>query len=316
MGNLNLSNVHVDVALTGISVAFGKGTFMADELAPRVMVDNQSDQYRVFDVLREALRIGQSGRAPGARGNYVEGKYTLQDYRCIDHTYNTRVPDEMRSNSDDQIDLQADQIEIAREKILVEKDVLLKAILDGSGASSATPSPLWDADGDAVKDILAGVQSIEDATGTDRVILGLSKKVARKLWTNNVVMERIKYGGTPNVPARVMIEAFRVVFGVEEVTIAGAYQNTALPDAAAVLADVWGNDVYLLAKPDRPGLKKLAAVYTITWNPFTDGRAVQGQFVRSWREEAHISDDFGVHDFYTQELVSADGIYLLQNVIS
>ncbi len=313
---LDLANVHVTTALTDISVAFGKGTYMADALAPRVMVKHQFNTYFIWDVLREAHRVGQSGRAPGTAATFVEAKNTTDTYSCTDHAHNALVTDEERSNADAAIDPEIDAVEVARRKLLVEKDVALKALLDASGASSATPGTLWDVDGDAVEDVLTGVQNLIAGTQENRITMGMSGQVMRKLLTNATIVNRILAAGSSTDPARVNLQAFAQVFNVNEVIVADAYQNTASVGDTAVMADIWANDVYLVVKPERPRLKTLSGAYTFTWNPLKGGRSEEGQFVHKVRKQLQFSDVFGVHDYYDQKIVSSAAIYLLQNVIS
>lgn len=318
MGILDLANVHVVQALTDLSVAFGQeASYIADRLAPRVGVRNQSNRYFIWDALREAHRIGQSGRAPGSPATYVSSKFSQDLYACTDHAHNAKLSDEVRANSDSAINAEESAVMTAKTKLLVEKDKLLKTAIDASGLTTATPSGTnWDADGDAVEDVLIGIQDIISVTQNSRIELGMSGRVLRKLLTNATIIERIKAGGTNDNPAQVNRRALAQIFEVAAIHIAEAYENTSLPGAAATMVDIWDNDVYLVAIPLRPALNTLSALYTFTWNPFTDGRAVEGQFVRTWRDDESLSDVFGVHDYYDQKVISADAMYKISNVIT
>ena len=67
-----VTQVHVDAALTQVSVAYRNPEYIADAVAPAVPVRKQSDKYFVMDAEREAMRATPDQRAPGAEASEVD----------------------------------------------------------------------------------------------------------------------------------------------------------------------------------------------------------------------------------------------------
>ncbi|MCL5271153.1 MAG: hypothetical protein M1457_11550, partial [bacterium] len=68
----NANEVHIDAALTNLSVGYRNPAFIADLLAPVVPVRKQSDKYFIHDAAREAFRASNDRRAPGAEASEVD----------------------------------------------------------------------------------------------------------------------------------------------------------------------------------------------------------------------------------------------------
>ena len=73
-----VQEVHIDAALTNLSVGYRNAAFIADQLAPVVAVRKQFDRYFIHDAARENFRATDDRRAPGAEAN--EGALKLVRY--------------------------------------------------------------------------------------------------------------------------------------------------------------------------------------------------------------------------------------------
>ena len=68
-----VSQVHIDAALTNVCVAYSNPNFVADAIAPPVAVRKQSDKYFIYDSERERFRSSDDRRAPGVGANGSSG---------------------------------------------------------------------------------------------------------------------------------------------------------------------------------------------------------------------------------------------------
>ena len=68
----DISQVHVNMALTNVSLAYKNPAFISDILAPVVGVRKQQDNYFILDPEREAFRSTPDQRSPGAVANEVD----------------------------------------------------------------------------------------------------------------------------------------------------------------------------------------------------------------------------------------------------
>ena len=94
------TTVHIDAALTSVSVAYQNNEFIAELVAPTVPVRKQSDRYFVLDPDHSAQRETLDYRAPGAEAREVDFALSSDSYYCEDHALETAIPDEERDNAD------------------------------------------------------------------------------------------------------------------------------------------------------------------------------------------------------------------------
>lgn len=318
------SSVHELVMLRNISIATGRGEYIAGALAPAIPVPNQSNKFWKWDVKGEANRIEDSVRAEGTAAQVVDAEWTKDTYSTVDHSLAGKVTDEMRSNADVAISPEIDVTEVATRKLLVQQDKDLKTLIDAAMTGNTTTtiggaSPggaKWDANGDAIKDVLEGMQKIADADQVVANVLAMSRKVFWKLKTNANIIERVKASGSNDNAARVSLRALAQVFEVEMIAVALAYENTANLAATKNMSDIWGDDVYLAHIPPRPGFKIISGAYTFVWNDSTEGNALEGHFVRTWRDAEKKSDMIAVHRNYEQKIISATSIHKFDGTLT
>jgi hypothetical protein len=105
-----VSQVHVNVALTNVSLAYRNPAFIADLIAPPVGVRKQQDRYFIHDAEREAFRSTSDHRAPGAEANEVDFALSSEAYYCEDHALVSVIPDEERENADPAIQPDIDRV--------------------------------------------------------------------------------------------------------------------------------------------------------------------------------------------------------------
>ncbi|HBF33017.1 TPA: hypothetical protein DDW35_00500, partial [Candidatus Sumerlaeota bacterium] len=106
-----VSQVHVNAALTNLSVAYRNPAFISDLIAPAVAVRKQQDRYFIYDAAREAFRSTNDLRAPGTQANEVDFALSTDSYYCEDHALVSVIPDEERENADPVIQPEIDRVE-------------------------------------------------------------------------------------------------------------------------------------------------------------------------------------------------------------
>ncbi len=89
-----VQQVHIDAALTNLSVAYRNNDYIAELIAPRVAVRKQSDRYYIYDAERESIRATEDMRAPGSLASEVDYTLRTDSYYCNDHALASAVADE------------------------------------------------------------------------------------------------------------------------------------------------------------------------------------------------------------------------------
>src|SRR5215475_4926865 len=114
-------SVHIDRALTNISLGWPNANLAGSALFPAVNVQKQTDKYYVFG--REGWLPESDLRAPGTMANEVTGAQLSTDqYYASEHSLQIAVTDEERANADDPISPDRDGTNIVTSKIMLGRE--------------------------------------------------------------------------------------------------------------------------------------------------------------------------------------------------
>jgi hypothetical protein len=306
------SQVHIETALTNVSVAYENPAYVAEALAPPVPVRRQSDKYYIFDPERERFRAQNDLRAPGAEADEVNFSLSSDAYFCADHALESAVPDEERENADPVIQPEIDRTEFLTEKILLNQEVNLASAVHASGVLPGVEyqqdADRWDDPSvDPVAAVELGRTAIQQSVQAMPNTLVLSYPVYQAVRANPKVIERVKYVRMGIVGPSELAQ----LFDVDRILVARAFQNTAPRGRTASLSYIWGKDALLCYVPPRPAMKTVALAYTFVWT-LAPG-SLNGRLVESWREERRKADMIRVQKYYDQKLIAPSAGYLWQN---
>jgi len=297
--------VHVDSALTNISVAFLQNTnnFVAGNVFANVPVAKQSDRYFVYDrgsFNRDEAEI----RAPGTES--VGGGYDLDNtptYFANVYAFHHDVPDQVRANADPAVDPDRDAANLVAHKLLIRREKIWNSKFfvpgvwntDRTGvATSPTGSQFlkWsDDNSNPIGNIDEGKATMLENTGMEANTLVLGYRTFDALKRHPEIVDLIKYSGgvSPTNPALITEQALAAVFGVNRVMVSKAIENTAAQGAAESSSFINGGNALLTHTAPAPGLMTPSAGYTFSWSGFMG----QGN-----------ANGFSVKRFYIDELES------------
>jgi hypothetical protein len=309
-----VSQVHVNAALTNLSVAYRNPAFISDLIAPAVAVRKQQDRYFIYDAAREAFRSTNDLRAPGTQANEVDFALSTDSYYCEDHALVSVIPDEERENADPVIQPEIDRVEFLSDKIDLNKEIELATII---GSDSSIPSTtlsgtgLWSDDSsDPLLAIETGkaaiIQSVQIAPNT----LVLPQEVFTKLRTHPAILDQLKYTNS-GIPSP---EALAALFDVERVLVPRALKNTAQSGQTASMSYVWGKNAFLCYVSPRPALKSITFASTFSWNQAPG--SMSGRLVEVWRENTRKADIVRVQRYYDQKLIAPEAVYVWKNAVA
>lgn len=299
-------NVHVDVALTNVSIGFPNNGFVGSAFLPPVPVKKQSDKYYVFGKELFTLHPGGDLRAPGTQANEIDGlQLSLVPYFAQEHALQVGVTDEERENADSPLRPDTDGAELVTQRLLLQREVYMKDLLltaaNYNAANTVTLSGTsqWSdyANSDPINDIKNGKRAIHAALFLEPNVIAIPYQVMSKLEDHPDFIERIKYSERGILTE----EIIAAVIGISNVVTAGIGINSANPGQAVSLGYLWGKDVLMAYVPPRPGMKVPAFGYEFVWT--YDGRV---QVVDRWREENRGRDVLRVRRRYDLKLTTVD----------
>ena len=313
MSNPLVNNVHVDAALSQMSVAYiqNANNFVARKMFPVLPVQYRSDKYFVYsqaDFLRDEARL----RAAGVESAGSEYALTTATYTAERYALHKDIADEVRFNADPAIDPERDAVEFLAQKMLIHEDRKFAADFMKTG--------VWGADRQgggvnfanwtvATTDIIAQIDAwgdtIQKATGNRPNKLLLSRDVYAVVKNNATILESIKYTQTGVITQQLLAN----LLGLDEVVVADGLYNSAAAGAAASYKYAIGEDAGvgqsgLLAYVNpTPSILQPTAGYTFSWNPYAD--AAGGALIKSFYMDQLASDRVEAEMYWDLKAVSA-----------
>lgn len=323
------SDVHVNTPLTNISIAFLQqaDNFVAAKVFPNIPVAKQSDAYFTYD-RGEFNRDEMEERTPGtesAGGNYQIGDDT---YYAKTYAYHKDVPDQVRANADNPINLDREATEYVTHKGLIKREVTWASTYftagdpgdtwtwdaDGASSRSAAFDPTsaanndlvyWnDASSTPIEDVRLLKRYVLESTGFMPNALTLGRPVFDALVDHPDIVGRLDRGQTTG-PAQANRDALAALFEVEDVLVMDAIKNTGKEGQTANHSFIGGKHALLSYRPPSPGLMTPSAGYTFSWTGMA-GAGENGMRIKRFRMDHLESDRVEIDMSYAQKKVSAD----------
>jgi hypothetical protein len=311
--------IHIDRALTNVSIGYSNGDFIADQVAPVVPVDFKSDKYYVYG--KERFRQRDDRRSAGSEAK--KSRFTLSNdsYGCEGHALMDELPREDQKNADPAMDLMIDTTEQLTEQMKLNKEAALVAMLVAGMISASLAdqaSSQWSSNTyNPVALILAQAAIAQKRTGKRPNRLALSQPVWDAITQNTNVTSRIT--GAANLQdSRVTVDQFANLLNLDGIDIGSAMYDTANEGQAATLDWVWSDYALLYYRPRVIGRKMLSLASQFLWSGAGQaiGAAnVGGQFVRRWYEDRRIIDVVEVNEYYDLKLITKDAGCLFTNCV-
>lgn len=317
-----VQKVHIDKALTNISIGYKNEQFIADEIFKPVSVNKQSDKYYVYGM--ERFRQYDDLRAPGTEANEISWTLSDDSYYAEGHALRHPIADEEKQNADAEFDLEADATELVTEGILLNKEIdAANKLLDSKNyhpdlfitlGASGSPAKWSDYENsDPILDIKRAKEAIHRKSGLRPNVLIISEPVKNVLELHPRLLEVIKYVQRGIVTTDLMAAAF----GVDRILVGSALKSDVTnagqvePGQIEPLNYIWGNSAVLAYVPQRPGKKIPAIGYSFMWNKDGNG-PVQ---VRKWYETGRRATIVEAERWYDQKIISNVAGFLFADVV-
>lgn len=302
------NQVHIDVPLTNISLAYTNDTYIAEQVFAVVPVEKQSNKYWTYDK-DDWFRNNVARRGPGSRAERADYGISTGNYLCEVYALAKGVPDEVEMNADAQMNVLSDTTEWLTDQVLLNKEIQVASVAFGAGwSSSATPSTLWDVDtSNPIGDVTTAVKNVEQAIGR----IPTNAVVGGDLWASIKqhpdLIDRIKGAAVPGNPAILNVGAVAALFELETLLIGRAMKDTSLEGQAESRSRIWGLHMLVYYKRGSASLRTPNSAYTLTWGARQTNR---------YREDQEHQDVVEVQEAFDVKQVAADAGYLIKSAAS
>lgn len=323
------SDVHVDVPLTQISIAYlqQEANFVARRVFPMVPVQHQSDKYWEFPrgaFFRDEMKI----RAPGARAEKADYTLTTASYAADVWALSKYIDDQVRANADPGVDQDRAAANLLTQKALLNQEVqwaskyFAGSLWTGGDVNGVAASPStneflqWsDPDSDPIGDIRTGKRTVLSKTGflPNKLVLGV--EVYDALVEHPDIVARVDRGQTPGEPAQANAQTLARLFEVDEVLVMRGVQNTAAEGATDAFSFIGGKKALLAYATPSPGLMEPSAGYHFAWTGYL-GAGGMGQRMSRMRDDLAHSDVLEIEMAYVPKLVAADLGYFFDTAVA
>ena len=303
----DISMVHIDQALTEVSVAYRNTQYVADSVFPVVPVSKQSNKYFIYS--KDNFRTLDDARRPGARANEIEWTLSTDTYYCEGHALAQAIPDELRANADQAIDVDVDTTEVLTDLVYLQREILVAS--KATDSSVITQSATLSGNGQWSDYTNSDpITAIEDQKATILKQIGhlpnsilVSYPVFKTLRNHPKIIDRFKYSQV----AVVQPDHLKSVFNVDNFYVGSAIKNLAKEGAADNLDYIWGKNALLFYRPPVAGRRTVSLGYQFT---MAFGGNSEGFIVKRYRDEARTSDVVEVQLYFDAKVVAASAAYL------
>lgn len=267
------ASVHVASILTNLSVQFGNDAYIADRLCPVVpMAGKLSASYFVYG---ERDRFSYPSDSVTTRGNVNEitENRTVATASAAPRALEEYVDQTTINNQDAPLDELTDATTNVLEGMTFLREKRVASVLTtagnfGSNTTALTAGSRWDSatGGDPLGDIDAALASIFVGRGQTDLMGYCGLAVWNVLKKHPRILDLMKYNGS--APAMATPQVVAEIFGLKEILIGRAREDTANIGQTAVYSRIWGANSFGIARvATSANLRNLSAAKIFVDNP-------------------------------------------------
>jgi len=274
MAQPDVKELMVAAPLRDVSIQYKNLSYIGDRIFP--VVDTNNAKAAVAKYLKGAwFRDEAKIRGPGARAARGGYPVTLISIAPIEYAFAKEVTDEDRRDAlsinspplqpdQDAIEFCADRIDLNKERRIA---ALVKATAwSGESAAGEDAAGLWAPPGSTntfILDVETRIETIRGNTGLRPNVLVIDGSTFGKIKQVAEVLDRIRYGGGPDDPAKVSSRMIAALFSLDEVLVGDAIYSSAKEAKAGTdfsAVNIWENEAtkgsaFLFYRPPRIGLR-------------------------------------------------------------
>ncbi|HZO90531.1 MAG TPA: hypothetical protein VFB38_19545 [Chthonomonadaceae bacterium] len=321
-----IAQVHIDQALTNLSVMYRNGAYVADQVLPILPVSKRSDKYFVYrkeDFLSPSPTgtggVPASLRRPGTEAAEIDYGLSTQNYFAEEYAYRGFVSDAEVAAADNPLQPDMDQTIQLTERLLLDNEGMVatlvgkrgnypssnKAALTTGGAGTSWAS-YSSTNSLPFNDIKNGKLAVIRGIAREPNAFLLSVDAARTLADHPNVKDLVKYTHQDALTVSGLPKVMRGLTVIEGTT----QKNTAAEGLAYSGSNLWQADdgsamALIFYRPTTPSLRAVSFGYT--FEAPDDATGARGLAVRRWREEKRKGTMIEAAFLRDWRLIAVDG---------
>ena len=320
-----VGQVHIDQALTAISVGYRNASYVADAVLPVVPVNKRSNKYFLYrreDFLSPSPTSGTglaSLRRPGSEAAELDYTLSTQNYSAEEYAYRGFVADAEAAASDNPLQADMDQSLQLTERLMLDNEISVANLVSKrasypssnkvaltTGASGTSWAQYASANSAPFNDIKNGKLAVIRGIAREANTMLLSVDAARTLADHPNLKDLVKYTHQDALTISGLPKVLRGLMVIEGAT----QKNTAVEGTTYSGGNVWAADDgtamgLIFYRPDTPTLRTVSLGYT--FEAPDDATGARGVAVRRWREERRKGTMLEAAFLRDWRLIAVDG---------
>ena len=308
------SDLHINRALTNLSIQYKNDMYLADEICPIVPVQKRSDAY--FEYTKEdQFRIVDTSVSPKAEPNQVDWSVEKKNYSVEDHALADYISKESIDNADMPLNVQMDTNDFLNNLLGIDREKRVADLYQdhtnypASNRATLMGNAKWGGTGDSpIDDVQTAVETCFNRANT--LVFGHDAWLAfRKL---PEILDAVKsstrlqsHGG--GLATRMEVAE---LFEVERVLVGRARYKTTKPGQAASYARIWGKNMLALHITEGTGIQ------TVSFAKSFQEQAKMTQTMFDVKRGAKGAQYIKVSYNCVELIIAADLGYILYGVIA
>jgi len=262
-------DLHIDTPLSEMALGYRPEGMIADTIFPVVNVQKQSDMYVIWS-RADRLRLHDTKRAPGTEAKKIEENVSSGTYFAKNYALKNAIPLEDFKNADPIFvdNLNNGKTELVMDALMLDWEArVANQVTSGTNVGSyAACGSEWNDGGagsDPVGDVHVAIENVQFATGVrpNRLTFGLRawQVFRRNPDVTNIIFGNNNGGGYPSTAQVANL------FDIEEVSVGGAFQNTAGEGLGENLSAIWDDHLLVHYSPKTPTKERPSFAYAFRW---------------------------------------------------
>lgn len=333
---LTPSQVHLDVPLTNLTVAYSQGldNFVADKVFGTISVDKQSNKYFKIDP-KEGRRHGDvTEAAPRTEPNRVGMTLSNDNYFATVRWLGMDFDEQTLANEDTMLDIRSQGANVLIEKMLIDREkrwanTFFKTGVwgtevagDASGSVGAGEVVYWSdyTNSTPIVDVTNARRQMQLKSGGYKPNCMVVGKEVRDILINHPdILARLNGGATVSNTALITDAKLAEIFEVEQFLVMEAVHSDTKEGLPENLEFIGGKHAMLAYKPSSMGLNTPASGAIFTWDAIP-GVSGLGITVESYTDEAlkrqQVAEHIQVKMADDMKVIGANLGYFFKDIVA
>lgn len=257
--------VHVDAALSNMSVQYKNEEYIGENFMPVIRVEKLSNVYFIYG---QRDRVGAPDDAIGPRSlpNEVNETRTTDNYSCKPKALSDFIDDQTLQNEDAPLNEMVDLVAAVndamdfRQELRIATAVQLSTNYASTNYNALGAANRWDSSGggDPVGNIMDAIDALWQGMGGTILKGWCGADVWRILARHPRLLDVSKYTRQGFIKPK----QFAEFFGLDEFHVGKARKDTANSGQTASYSRIWGNNFGVMRVAQNPGIRSVSWGYT------------------------------------------------------